>query len=128
MESNMTDTLKIEAGKECLLRNGWRMICYRISDDETAYYPIRGVMIAGNDYMLESWTAEGLNDRDVKDGQYDIISPAPETVELDCWVMVWADGRTDTGLRPLGGAELVGGFAPVAQFRLQRSVTVGEGM
>ena len=123
----MTDTLKFEAGKEYLLRNGWRMICYRISDYETARSPIRGVLRNTAGYeQIETWTASGANDDGVEDGRFDIISEAPEPIEVDRWLWVY------TGRKPILESEpwfCESGFEyPDAQIRIKRTVQHGEGM
>jgi hypothetical protein len=127
MEFHMTDTLKIEAGKEYLLRSGWRMRCY--ATDGGGEYPVQGAIWDANtdEWDMGIWQLDGrVIDGRTDDGS-DIISPAPETVEVDCWVCVYRGGHVGImdGRYRKQGDEIVG---PAAQFRLQRSIPVGEGM
>jgi hypothetical protein len=124
----MTDTLKIEAGKEYLLRNGWRMRCYATGMDST--YPTHGAyfrpQLKSNGWSYSGWNADGSHPSATS---FDIISEAPETIEVDCWAWVYADGGVQISKKAHGGPMMAGANEiPAAQFRLTRSVTVGEGM
>jgi hypothetical protein len=123
----MTDTLKIEAGKEYLLRNGWRMRCY--ATDGGGFHPIHGAYFdtATRDWVSHDWTKRGhwSAARTREDGA-DIISPAPETIEVDCWLWVYADGSRAIGSHPwMPGSAME---KPGAQIHIKRSIPVGEGM
>jgi hypothetical protein len=126
MESNMTDTLKIEAGKEYLLRNGWRMRCY--ATDGARARPIHGAyQTASGVWEPESWARTGRVMNGGDDDRRDIISPAPETIEVDCWLWVYASGTADAlSSKFRGPPDSIG--APAAQIHIKRSIPVGEGM
>jgi hypothetical protein len=124
----MTDTLKIEAGKEYLLRNGLSARVYAI--DGGGPCPAHGAynsMAEPNIWTPSWWSLSGV--WGVGPGEYphDIISPAPETIEVDCWLWVYASGTSDALSSKFRGPPDSTG-APAAQIHIKRSITVGEGM
>lgn len=120
----MTDTLKIEAGKEYLLRNGWRMRCY--ATDGARARPIHGAyQTASGVWEPESWARTGRVMNGGDDDRRDIISPAPETIEVDCWLWVYDDGSQGVFDEP---ATMLSALQLIAQIHIKRSIPVGEGL
>jgi hypothetical protein len=122
MESNMTDTLKIEAGKEYLLEDGAKMICYATgvgrADD------IHGAIYYKGDWHPRAWNIHGVG---VNWGDHSrIISPAPETIEVDGYLALYANGvvefrgdKAATGCRE----------NPIISYKdCDVTFTIGEGM
>lgn len=138
----MTDTLKIETGKEYLLRNGWRMRCY--ATDGGGRFPVHGAYQNDDgEWVHESWSESGgilIGDFDHQD--LDIVSEAPKPIEVDCWVWVYEDAADV--MMPYeygkGGPErlsILGAPAmpfpttaakPDAQKRIQFTILPGEGL
>jgi hypothetical protein len=116
--------LKIEQGKEYLLRNGWRMRCY-------ATYVGSGHFIHGayksvdGDWVVMAWSKDGGYQTTEGPDRLDIISEAPKTIEVDCWVWVYGDRVERMYCEWFERPDV---DKPIAQFHIQRSVTVGEGM
>ena len=119
----MTDTLKIEAGKEYLLRNGWRMRCY--ATDGEADEPIHGAYFEGDAWRISEWMIGGWWNGDISPSPMDIISEAPKTIEVDCWLRIYDDGSQDIFDEP-ANAQLM--LQPIAQIHIKRTVQHGEGM
>lgn len=122
----MTDTLKIEAGKEYLTRDGNRARIY--ATDGGVIFPVHGAIYEdGEGWDLASWTDTGKIQNSSSTSGYDIISEAPKTIAVDCWLWVF-DGRFPLTMdKPWEDADTAG-TKPVAQFRLTRTVQHGEGM
>lgn len=118
----MTDTLKIEAGKEYLTRDGSRARVY--ATDGEVFFPVHGAIYDGGGWELASWRGTGKHHNSPSTSGYDIISEAPKPIEVDCWVWVSHAGRADIydHKREAGGPSIA------AQFRLTRTVQHGEGM
>jgi len=124
------DDLKIEAGKEYLLRNGISARVYAI--DGGGACPVHGAynsMSEPNIWTPSRWSLSG--DWGVGPGEYprDIISPVPETMEVDCWLWVYSSGEVQKFGEAWTEAFINQSWAaPIAQIHIKRSVTVGEGM
>ena len=122
------DDLKIEAGKEYILRNGWRMRCYAVTggykgEIAGAIGHPSGVWAPSSWHVTGAWKHGAL----CESGK-DIVAPASEKVDVNCWLSVFANGRYEVTDCELSYAKRLGGFAPIAQIHIKRSVAVGEGM
>jgi hypothetical protein len=119
--------MNIEAGKEYTARDGSRVRIYATDADEPL--PIHGAILnLDRGWLIQNWHKNGyVGSAPV--GPIDIISEVPETIEIDCWVMVYPDGS----LYPINTPwdEARGDAIPtphIAQFHIKRSILPGEGM
>jgi hypothetical protein len=122
------DDFKIEAGKEYLLRNGSRMRCVTVTGGYKG--EIRGeIRQPCGDWEGSTWHVFGAWAHGMLcESGKDIVASAPETVDVDCWLSVFANGRYEVTDCELSYAKRLGGFAPIAQIHIKRAIPVGEGM